>query len=361
MSIMRSLNATALHARTADLCTTNRWVEDSGFTVPAAYSSAGEEQWTLVERVALSDLSARQVWSFRGADAASFLSFATLHDVAGMVPARALETYWCDDAGFVRGKGTIIRREANEFELITPVRDLAWMLDGAEGFDVVIRDVTNERAAIGITGPLAVALLTDAAMLAKEVHAGDVIDAQHRGGKFSVLWRGDSESYEVLLPAEDAILAWDRLWRGGRTIGLGVAGADALDLARIERGQLKPLVDWLPAQAVLSDDDLRLPMDFGVTPDLTRRFNGVDALRRVTSNGRRVPVQFVANDAVAVGAVTMKGGAVGRLTSCAWSEARNEAVAIGWLDTSSAKVGAVVTLSGPSGPLDARLSMVAGQ
>ena len=74
MSIVRSLNATALHARTADLCATNQWIEDSGFTVPASYSSPREEQWAFAERAALSDLSARQVWSFRGADAASFLS-----------------------------------------------------------------------------------------------------------------------------------------------------------------------------------------------------------------------------------------------------------------------------------------------
>src|SRR6185436_7058038 len=101
------------------------------------------------------DLSARQVWSFRGADAASFISFATLNDVSTLAPGRVQETYWCDDAGFARGKGTVIRREANEFELITPVRDLAWMLDGADGFDVAVRDVTNERASVGVSGPLA--------------------------------------------------------------------------------------------------------------------------------------------------------------------------------------------------------------
>ena len=63
------------------------------------------------------------------------------------------------------------------FELITPVRDLAWMLDGAEGFDVDVRDVTNERAAIGVAGPLAMALLRDAGLVLQEMHAGDVADA----------------------------------------------------------------------------------------------------------------------------------------------------------------------------------------
>ena len=130
MSIMRSLNATALHARTADLCTTNRWVEDSGFTVPASYSSPREEQWTLAERVALSDLSARQVWSFRGADAASFLSFATLHDASTLVPARTLETYWLDDAGFVR------RLYANGALFVVDA-------DGAGGCGAVVKRLAN--------------------------------------------------------------------------------------------------------------------------------------------------------------------------------------------------------------------------
>jgi len=359
MSIARSLHATALHARTADLCTTNRWIEDSGFTVPASYTSAREEQWTLAERVALADLSARQVWSFRGADAASFLSFATLHDAAALAPGRAQETYWCDDAGFVRGKGTVIRREANEFELMTPVRDLAWMLDGADGFDVEVRDVTNERASVGVSGPLAAALLADAGLMPKEMHGGDVADVQWRASRILVLRQSEAPSFEVLLAAEDAILVWDRLWRAGRPIGLGVAGADALELARIEAGRLKPAVDWLPVQAALADDDLRVPMDFGVTPDLTRRFNGVDALRRHSSSGRYAPVQLVANAAVVKGALTAKGATIGRVTSVAWSEGREEAVAVAWADPSIAQAGASVTAAGPTGPVEARVTMAA--
>src|SRR6185503_1866703 len=119
------------------------------------------------------------------------------HDAAALSPGRALETYWCDDAGFARGKGTVIRREANEFELMTPVRDLAWMLDGAEGFDVEVRDVTNERAAIGVAGPLAATLLADAGMLSKELHAGDLTDVQWRASRVSVLRQGEGPNFEL--------------------------------------------------------------------------------------------------------------------------------------------------------------------
>src|SRR5260221_9904821 len=202
MSIVRSLNATALHARTADLCATNTWVQENGFTVPAAYSSPREEQWALSERVALSDLSARQIWSFRGVDAASFLSFATLHDAAALAPSRMQETYWCDDAGFVRGKGTLVRRGANDFELMTPVHDLAWMLDGAEGFDIELRDVTNERAAVGVAGPLAASLLLETALVTQELHPGDVVEVPWRSSRVTVLRLADA-GFELLTPAED--------------------------------------------------------------------------------------------------------------------------------------------------------------
>ncbi len=356
MSIVRALNATALHARTADLCATNVWLEENGFTVPAAYSSQREEQWALSERAALSDLSARQVWLFRGADAASFLSFATLHDATALAPSRAQETYWCDDAGFVRGKGTLVRRGANEFELMTPVRDLAWMLDGAEGFDVELRDVTSERAALGVAGPLAATLLLETALVTQELHPGDVAEVAWRSSRVTVLKLAGT-GFELLTAAEDAIVVWDRLWRSGRSLGLGVAGAHALDLARIEAGRLKPGVDWLPAQSASSDDELRLPQDFGVSADLTRRFNGVDALRRGTSGKRRVPVQLVANEAVAPGVVSAKESEVGRITSAAWSQARDEAVALAWVDPAVAKPGTALLASGPSGPIAVRVSI----
>ena len=359
MSIVRALNATALHARTADLCTTNAWLEDGGFTVPASYSSPREEQWALAERAALSDLSTRQVWSFRGPDAASFLSFATLVDAAASAPGRAQETYWCDDAGFVRGKGTLLRRGATEFELLTPIRDLAWLLDGADGFDVELRDITSERAALGVAGPLAATLLAEATLVTNEMHAGDVSEVQLRASRVTVLRLDGDAGFELLLPAEDAILVWDRLWRSGRPLGLSVAGADALDLARIEATRLKPGVDWLPAQAALSDDDLRLPQDFGVAPDLARRFNGADALRTSLA-GRAMPVQLVSSARLVPGSLWTKT-IVGHVTSTAWSEARDENIALGWLDAAAAKAGMTLTAAGPAGPVEVRVATARGR
>jgi glycine cleavage system aminomethyltransferase T len=142
-------------------------------------------------------------------------------------------------------------------------------------------------------------------------------------------------------------------------VGLGVAGAEALELMRVEDGRLKPGVDWLPAQVVPNDDELRVPMDFGVSPDMTRRFNGVDALRRATSSGRQMPVQLIANEGLVRGSLAAKGSVIGRVTSTAWSEARNEAVALAWVDPAVASAGAVLTAPGPAGPVDVRVALAA--
>src|SRR5262249_51791652 len=146
-------------------------------------------------------------------------------------------------------------------------------------FDVEVRDISAERAAIGITGPLSANLLAEIAPLPHELHVGDIADIQLRASRLSIVALGEG-GFELLTSADDAVLLWDRIWRVGRALGLGVAGAAALDLLRVEKGRLKPGVDWLPVQAAVSEDDFRLPQDFGVEPNLTRRFNGVDALRR---------------------------------------------------------------------------------
>src|SRR5262245_30967176 len=171
----RAFQPTPLHARTAELCATNAWVEECGFTVPALYTSAAEEQHALNFAVALSDLSARQTWLFDGPDAGAFLSFAMIDDVSRLAAGQLLRTAWCDDLGFARGAGVITRLAENQFEATTSVRDFAWFVDGVTGFDVKAANGTGTRAVIGIQGPLSAQLLTLAGVNAEPPGANAVL------------------------------------------------------------------------------------------------------------------------------------------------------------------------------------------
>ncbi|MBP6012654.1 MAG: aminomethyltransferase family protein [Alphaproteobacteria bacterium] len=340
----RALSVTPLHARTAELCATNNWTEQQGFTVPALYASLREEHEALSERVALSDLSARQCWVFDGPDAAAFLSFATLADVTRLEIGQTAHTLWCDDQGFVRGEGVIARFAPAQFELSTIVRDLAWMIDAVKGFDLKLTNVTGTRAIIGVRGPFASMLLAVAGFAGEPGGAGSVTRPAWRPAQVALTRNADG--LELSSQADDGAVVWDRLWRAGAGLGIAAVGATALETFRIEMATPRPGIDWRPAQLAKDAADLRLPTDLGQFPDLTRRFNGADALRRITTQGRQVLVHFTADEPLSPGPLTARNTAIGRLTSCTWSESQASAFALGWLDADSVKPGTKLQAQG---------------
>jgi aminomethyltransferase len=350
----RAHHPTPLHARTAELCATNSWTEECGFTVPALYTSPSEEHEALATRAALSDLSARQCWLIEGADAATFLSFLTISDAGQIQPGQTARTLWCDDAGFVRGDGLLARYSPTTFELVTTVRDFAWAADGARGFDVKLVNATGSRAIIGVRGPRANDLLA-AAGLSGESAAGSVVRPAWRPAQVA-LTRDASGDVELWMQADDGAVVWDRLWRVGAGLGVTAAGAATLETARIESGLAKAGADWQPAHLAIDATDVRTPADLGFTLDLTRRFNGAEALRRPRAGKRQVLVQLTSDDELLAGPVAARGTTIGKITSTTWSESRAASVALAWLDADAAKPGAKLALPGARGPATAEIT-----
>jgi aminomethyltransferase len=341
----RASSATPLHARTAELCATNHWTEDEGFTVPAVYSSLREEQEALVTRVGMSDLSARQCWLVEGPDAGVYLSWLTISDVTRLEPGQTARTLWCDDQGFVRGEGVIVRFAAASFEVRTPVRDFAWIADGARGFDVKVTNATGMRAAIGVRGPLTAALAA-ASGLTGEVSSGaggGGARAAWRPAQVALMRDASGDGLELWTGADDGIVVWDRLWKAGAGLGVAAVGAEALEALRVESAIPRAGVDWLPAQLARSMRDLRLPGDLGVGPDLTRRFNGVGALAAHVQEARPMLVHLSADEPLIRGPVVARNTVVGKITSTCWSEARGAAFALAWLDADAVKPGSKIS------------------
>ncbi|MBL9096647.1 MAG: aminomethyltransferase family protein [Alphaproteobacteria bacterium] len=338
----RARFATPLHARTAELCTTNLWAEECGFTVPALYTSAREEHEALATRVTLADLSARQCWLIEGADAAAYASVLTTSDAERIAPGETARTLWCDDAGYVRGEGLLARFAATTFELSTAVRDFAWVLDGARSFDVKLVNATGSRAVIGVRGPRAADLLAAAGLLGGDgAGAGKVVRPAWRPAQVSLV--RDGEALELWMQADDGAVVWDRLWRAGATLGVAAIGAETLETARIENAAPRAGIDWRPAQLARDASDLRVPADLGFALDLSRRFNGAEALRRLKAPRTRTLVQLTANTAMTPGPVMLRGTTVGAIMSTAWSDARAASVALAWADRDAARPGTKLT------------------
>ena len=355
----RSYLATPLHARTAELCATNTWTEECGFTVPALYTTEHEEQDALLARVALSDLSARQCWTVQGPDAASFLSVATINDVSRLEAGQTARTLWCDDQGYVRGEGLIACFGKTEFEVWTAVRDFAWFADAALGFDLKLANVTGTRVAIGVRGPLTPQLLAAAGLSGGPTNAGDLVRPSWRPAQVALMRDASGDGLELWTQADDGVVVWDRLWRAGAGLGIAAAGAKSLDTLRIEMATPKAGADWHPAALARAAADLCRPTDLGFAPDLSRRFNGAEALRRTKSSNSKVLVQLTSEQPMTSGPVAMRGVAIGRVASQTWSQTRACAFALGWLNGDAAKIGTKVDAPGASGPVRAEVVRLA--
>jgi glycine cleavage system aminomethyltransferase T len=342
----RASLATPLHARTAELCTTNHWTVDEGFTVPAVYSSLREEQEALVTRVGMSDLSARQCWLVEGPDAGAYLSWFSISDVTRLEAGQTARTLWLDDAGFVRGEGVIVRFAAASFEVRTAVRDFAWIADGARGFDVKVTNATGMRAAIGVRGPLTAALAAASGLTGESGggSSGGAPRAAWRPAQVALMRDASGDGLELWTGADDGIVVWDRLWKAGAGLGVAAVGADALEALRVESAIPRAGVDWLSAQLARSLRDLRLPDDLGVGPDLTRRFNGAGALAAHVHTPRPVLVHLSADEPLSPGSASVRNAAVGTITSTCWSEARGAAFALGWLEADAVKPGSKIMI-----------------
>jgi aminomethyltransferase len=338
----RARLATPLHARTAELCTTNLWAEESGFTVPALYTSSREEHEALATRVTLADLSARQCWLIEGADAAAYASMLTTSDAERIAPGETARTLWCDDTGHVRGEGLLARFAATMFELSTTVRDFAWVQDGVRGFDVKLINATGSRAVIGVRGPRAGDLLMAAGLLGGDgAGAGKVVRPSWRPAQVSLV--RDGEALELWMQADDGAVVWDRLWRAGAAFGVAAIGAETLETVRLENAVPRAGIDWRPAQLARDASDLCVPADLGAAVDLSRRFNGAEALRRAKPAKARTLVQLTSKTALPPGPLTLRGAAVGTITSAAWSDARAASLALAWVDRDAAKPGTKLT------------------
>ena len=114
-----------------------------------------------------------------------------------------------------------------------------------------IRDITADYAVIGLWGPEArsvFAAVTDrdlsnaafAYMTAQAFEIGGIPVLAQR-----VTYVGEL-GWEIYVPAERAVLVWDRLWAAGQGVGLRACGYKAIDALRLEKGYLALAGDITP-------------------------------------------------------------------------------------------------------------------
>jgi aminomethyltransferase len=231
-----TLKTTPLHA--AHQRAGARLVDFAGWEMPLHYGSQIDEHRAVRESAGVFDVSHMRVVDIEGPDAREFLRHLLANDVAKLKQSgRALYSCMLNPDGGVVDDLIVYLREAQGYRMVvnaaTAEADIAHMqaLSGGRQVEVVPRP---GLVLLAVQGPEAVPKVVP--LLPEDLRtAGEL-------RPFSAVWNGDwmvartgytgEDGFEIMLPAEQAEVFWDRLLQAGiRPIGLG-----ARDTLRLEAG-----------------------------------------------------------------------------------------------------------------------------
>ncbi|MBV8205635.1 MAG: aminomethyltransferase family protein [Acidobacteria bacterium] len=285
---------TAVHERTFPLCTSLNYREWAGYYAPSSYETTPEHEYNAIRQAAaLIDVTPLYKYWLSGRDATRLVNRIITRDIHKVVVGQVIYCCWCDEQGHVIDDGTITRLAENEYRWTAAEPNLRWFSQNAIGYDVAIRDISREVAALALQGPTSARLLKRVAQadisslkyyrMARGSIAGVAVDISRTG------YTGDL-GYEIWVGWDDAVRVWDAIAEAGDEFDLHPAGMLALDIARIEAGLILLDVDYTSSRKALIASQRYSPYELGLGKlvDLKKTaFVGREALMEENRSGPR--------------------------------------------------------------------------
>ena len=303
------------------------------------YGDPDEEYQAVRERVSVMDVGTLGKFLVTGPDATDLVDEAFPTRIDDLAPGRVRYLLALDEAGYVFDDGLLCALGAEGWYLTSTSggvdRMEAWLRDRADrrGFRAHLVDLTAERGAILVAGPLArelLAGLTDDPidpeafphMGVREMTVAGVACGAIRGGFVGEV------AFELHHPRSRGPELWRAIAEAGAPLGLGPHGLDALEVLRLEMGHPYVGQDTLP-----DDTPAKLGLEWAVHPG--KRFAGARALERLAGaplERKLVGLEFDRGGAELRG-VPLRAGAriVGRVTSAARSPILDRSIGLGWI------------------------------
>lgn len=212
-----------------------------GWEMPVQYTGIVDEHHATRNAAGLFDISHMGQVNVRGDDALAFLQHIATQDIATIPEGLSNYSLLCyPDGGIV--DDIFIYHLPDRYLVVVNAsnidKDVAWMQEHAQDFDVEIEDISPETTMLALQGPKAETILervTDIDVINLPFHAvtegvlfGDVPAIIARTG-----YTGE-DGFELFFANEYAERVWDDLLDVGRDDGLKPIGLGARDSLRFE-------------------------------------------------------------------------------------------------------------------------------
>jgi len=332
----------------------------TGWSMPVHYGDPVSEHRAVREAVGLADLSHRGKLRVTGEDRVKWLQSVISNDLLPLQPGQGryssflthkgkmltyFRAYVLADAVMLEDVGEIGETTYGALRKFLLYGTKAKMENCAESWGLLL-----------VSGPKAAAAV-------KAAFGADVTDLKPVnflsatiGGQSALIIRTEEtgeEDYEILLPADGLIAAWERLMEAGKIYGIKAMGSQAHEALRIEAGIPKAGPD-LNEEIVPPEANLE-----GKAFSLTKGcYPGQEVVARIDTYGsvRRHLVGLIMKDA----AVPSKGAKlfagdreVGWISSAVYSPQMNSVIALGFPLRDFASPGTALAVETDGRRLDA--------
>jgi len=216
-----------------------------GWNMPVRYGSDLDEHHAVRNSAGLFDISHMAEITILG-DAGQFLDYAVVSKVSALADGRAKYTMICNEDGGVIDDLIVYRLDAQDYLIIANASNrqavVKALRERSAGFDVEIRDISDEYSLLAFQGPKSAEILQ--ALITPD-YAGEIYDltglkyyaiapAQIAGIPALIARTGytGEDGFELLVANSDAEKLWDLIASKGVT----PCGLAARDTLRLEAG-----------------------------------------------------------------------------------------------------------------------------
>jgi len=321
----------------------------AGFEMPVQYQTGIIAEHTAVRQTAgLFDVSHMGEFIVRGPQALDLVQYVTVNDASKIEVGQAQYSAMCLESGGIIDD-LLIYRFADRFMLVVNAanraKDLEWIRQHADTFDVELEDASEVTALIALQGPAAREILqplTKPDVNSIEYYRFSEGEVANVPAVISGTGYTGEDGFELYTAAEDASKVWDALLSAGSSDGLIPAGLGARDSLRLEMGYSLYGND-------LDENHTTLESGLGWITKLDKDdFVGRNALIEQKENGvarRLVGMKLEGRAFPRPGySIVSNGEAVGQITSGTMSPSLGVGIALGYVPSEMARIDTVLQI-----------------
>lgn len=329
-----------------------KMVKFAGYEMPIQYPKGIiHEHKTVRERVGMFDVSHMGEFEVKGKDALHFVQKITINDAAKLIPGKAQYSAMCLPTGGIVDDLLVYCLEDGYMLVVNGAnieKDYKWCEENTAGFDVQLRNVTDEVNLLAIQGPHSLNTLqklTDTIMeeipfysyvYGKLAGIDMIISRTGYTGElgFEIYFRGNQKEAENV---------WNAIMEAGEEYGIEPVGLGARDTLRLEKGYCLYGNDI---------DETTNPIEAGlgwITKTDKGIFNGKDVILKVKENKpSRKLVAFVVDTEKFIARkdypIQLNGKVIGKVTSGSISPILNKPIGMGYVDWDSKAPGTKIEI-----------------